>query len=477
MVVFTAQRLKDTVIDGGYCIGCGVCAGPDKTPFDLYMDKNGFYQARLVGKLEEESIDYTQLCPFAENAQNETSLAQTLFSSLQEHPRIGRYDDCYAGWVKESDFREKGSSGGFAKWILCELFVKDEVDYVIQVHPVQVDESHSVLYEFQISSTEAEIRTGGKSVYYPVEMSEVLAYVRQTPGRYAITGVPCFIKAIRLLTKLDKVYQSRIQYCIGIVCGHLKSTYYAKLIGWQLGVSPHKLHGIDFRHKIAGAKANEKGVYAVDDQGKGYGPEKVQNLFGTSYGHGFFKYKACDYCDDVLAETADVAVGDAWLPQYMKEGTSVLVVRNPVIGQLLKEARRDERIVLDSLSADEVARSQDAGLRHRREGLAYRLWDTRKRGKWVPLKRVEPDALSENPAYRKKIQLRVKIAERSIQYFERAEREENLPLFIQKMSRIVDRYETEYVLGVKKYLVLSLHLIGIKYVWVKKAYRKWIRKL
>lgn len=41
-------------------------------------------------------------------------------------------------------------------------------------------------------------------------------------------------------------------------------------------------------------------------------------------------YKACDFCDDVFAETADIALGDAWLPEYVQDGngTNVVVTRN-----------------------------------------------------------------------------------------------------------------------------------------------------
>ena len=36
---------------------------------------------------------------------------------------------------------------------------------------------------------------------------------------------------------------------------------------------------------------------------------------------------ACEFCDDVVGETADMSVGDAWLPGYVSDwrGTSVVV--------------------------------------------------------------------------------------------------------------------------------------------------------
>jgi coenzyme F420-reducing hydrogenase beta subunit len=40
-------------------------------------------------------------------------------------------------------------------------------------------------FRYQISRTEAAIRAGAKSRYYPVELSEVLRTIRAVPGRYA----------------------------------------------------------------------------------------------------------------------------------------------------------------------------------------------------------------------------------------------------------------------------------------------------
>ena len=57
------------------------------------------------------------------------------------------------------------------------------------------------LFRYRISRTPDELADGAKSRYYPVEMSEVLETIRRVPGRYAVVGVPCFIKAVHLLRR------------------------------------------------------------------------------------------------------------------------------------------------------------------------------------------------------------------------------------------------------------------------------------
>jgi hypothetical protein len=107
---------------------------------------------------------------------------------------------------------------------------------------------------------------------------------------------------------------------------------------------------------------------------------------------GFFQYSACNYCDDVMAETADVSFGDAWVKPYSTDGrgTNVVVVRASWLDDLFQAGLREKRVELAPVDGDFLARTQAAGLRQRREGLAYRL-HVRREG-FVPRKRVRADA-------------------------------------------------------------------------------------
>ncbi len=246
----------------------------------------------------------------------------------------------YAGCVSEGDFRDRGSSGGMGTWIISQLLKEGLVDGVIHVHQRAYSDQDPRLFHYQLSTTAEQVRNGAKSRYYPIEISEVMQLVREQPGRYAIVGIPCFIKAVRLLMQQDALIAERIRFCIGLICGHLKSMRFAEMFAWQCGIEPDKLLSIDFRKKLPGADANKYGIEVAGLKNSQVVTvvKPVHDLYGSDWGLGFFKYKACDYCDDVVAETADVVVGDAWLPQYIKDsqGTNVIVVRHPIIQDLLE---------------------------------------------------------------------------------------------------------------------------------------------
>lgn len=458
-------NLQEKVIINGYCIGCGACTVAENSPYEITMDDNGCYQASV--KPDNKILDDAEIsenCPFYNSESNEYTLARELYGSINSFdPIIGFYHKINCGQVRDDNFFNRGSSGGVAKWLLFSLLKQGMVDYVIQVH--NNENKPGKLFEFRIVSRADEIINGAKSVYYPVEMSGVLDYVKNNPGRYVITGVPCFIKSIRLLQKNEPVLKERIKYCVGIFCGHLKSTFYAEMIGWQMGIKPENLSYIDFRFKMAGKNAKEKGVIAKSIKGTVVGPEVVQNIFGTEYGYGFFSYSACEFCDDVIAETADISFGDAWLPEFLEKGTSMVVIRNPELTAIIEQGIEDEKLSMVPATPEQVYRSQRAGFRHRRDGLAVRIHDRKKGKKWVPLKRyteIVSDSLRIR-IFRK----RVRITKMSYPAFKYAKVRGDFSNFKASMQKETKQYILLYRIrgGLKRILDLLnlMHLLPNRY--------------
>jgi coenzyme F420-reducing hydrogenase beta subunit len=369
------------IVGSGLCIGCGACGAR------MGWDRHGFLKPD-AGAVA--TADFANLCPFSPTAADEDSIAADRFAAAPAHdPRIGRFEGAYVGHVAEAPFRPNGSSGGLTSWVAAELLRTGIVDAVAHVAPADPDTSGR-FFDYRISRTLEQLGDGAKSRYYPVELSRVLSEIRATPGRYAIVGVPCFIKAVHLLRRIDPVIRERVTHTLGLFCGHMKSATMIESFAWQLGTELERVRALDYRIKDERRPANWYRAQLELADGSS-AAQDWWHLADGDWGAGFFQNPACDWCDDVVGETADISFGDAWVEPYSSDGrgTNVVIVRTRALVELIEAARSEGRLELTPVDADFVARTQAAGLRHRRDGLAYRL--TRRR-RLVPGKRVAPSA-------------------------------------------------------------------------------------
>lgn len=321
---------------------------------------------------------------------------------------------------------------------------KGLIDGVIQVCSNEVaGESGGVLFEYRICESREEIMGAARSAYYPVSLDNVLKQIKGSNKRYLLVGLPCFVKSIRLMALKNADEVSSIAYTLSIFCGHLKSAAYAEMIAWQLGYTPEKIESINFRGKTEGIKASIKRyeVKGLD----GIKSELSSKLFGTNYGLGFFKPLACDFCDDVFGETADLVVGDAWLPKYVKDhkGTSLVISRNPEIDAVIAEASEQGVLFMDELTPSQVIRSQAGSYRHRTDGLRWRLWKYSEKYEWVPVKRIKKSLRALFVRRKKIYSMRYEISSLSHEVFLKAKNLESFEFFYETMKPLVDKYKKE----------------------------------
>lgn len=433
------------VIEGGYCVGCGACAALSRR-FGMALNKSGQYLPECM----PDSVDIravSSVCPFSSEEQNEDEIGKELYgTNPHHHEALGYYTSTYSGHAVEGSYRDSGSSGGMGSWILAEAMNDGLIDTVLHVKSLYNALSNTPLFGYVISKTVEEIQQGGKSKYYPVTLADALAYLVDHDGKFAIVGVPCFVKAIRRFAKLRPEAGEKIKLVLGLVCGHMKSTGFAECLAWQAGVSPSSIKSVDFRHKFDHGMASRYAFRVTPNDGSPDVVRPMAELLGRDWGMSFFKLEACEYCDDVTAETADISIGDAWLPEYKNDskGTNIIIVRNPSFVELFSKAAAENRLKLEPISADKVSQSQDAGLRHRRQGLAYRLWLKDRKSIWRPVKRIQP---SHSVGVLRKViyRLRMAMMKASVQAFERAKRENNLSLFIRGVTPLTKIYFCAYV--------------------------------
>jgi len=117
---------------------------------------------------------------------------------------------------------------------------------------------------------------------------------------------------------------------------------------------------------------------------------------------------------------------------------------------------------LDSIPAEKVVESQAGGFRHRRDGLAYRLFVEDQAGRWRPTKRVTPSVTHLTPKLREIYALRYELGHASHAAFASAKVKNDFGFFLQIMNPLTARYDRYYrrslilrILGKIKRIIIS----------------------
>lgn len=420
------------IVRSGLCIGCGSCVGQTDAPAPC-MDWNRDGHLTPLGPIDwfrQRSLEFSRTCPFSPTAPDEDDLAATLFPDAAHRDGcVGSFQSAYVGSVAEDGFRERGSSGGMVSWVAAELLRTGLVDAVAHVTATDDPQHDGRFFRYGLSRTEAEIFAGAKSRYYPIDLSEILRTIRATPGRYAVVGVPCFIKAVQLLRREDPVLRERIAFTLGLFCGHMKSARFVESFAWQMDVSVADVERVEFRLKDPDRAASTYTAQLTMRDGRVV-KRDWWNLADGDWGAGFFQNSACNFCDDVVAETADISFGDAWVEPYSSDGrgTNVVVVRAPLLETMIAAAIQEGRLNLAPVDAAFVEQTQAAGFRQRREGLAYRL--TWPRLGVRPRKRVAPDSRTPTPRRKLIYRMRALITAGSHRMFRLARRTHRPQIYI-----------------------------------------------
>lgn len=368
------------------CCGCGVCAGlcPSNT-LSMQWNQEGEYQPVFISECKN-CVFCLAICPFENNNPNEDEIGINLFSNISaiHHKKeTGYYLSSYVGYVISEKDRWNSASGGLATWFLSELLRRDIVDSVVCVRK---SSSSDKLYEYFIAETVEDVMSSSGSAYYPTEISGVLKQILHTEKRYAVIALPCFAKALRLAQRKNKHLQERIVCIASLTCGHMKSTEFTKHIAQISGLG-EDIQSVHYRTKSHERPAN---LFSFDYVGvTGKTASRVWNEgIGALWASDEYTVPACNFCDDIFGECADVTFMDAWLPEYVQDprGTSLCIVRSELAESIFQNT---DEISYSAISIDKVIQSQRGVIQNKRELLSYRL-AKEKRNDQTIVKRVRP---------------------------------------------------------------------------------------
>lgn len=378
------MNTKYTILDivaQDLCTGCGICVSESRNSLKMEWDKFGFLKPYMIG--ESINDNAIKVCPFNPTpdaeVRDEDDLADIFLAKTKNRDsKIGRFENTYVGYANE--FRETSSSGGIATFIFKKLLEDKIVDNLFIVKEV-----HGT-YKYQLFNDVTDVVKISKTRYIPVTLEELFLKINEIDGRVAISGVACFIKAIRLKQYYHPELKEKIPFLVGIICGGLKSKFFTDYLVQKAGIDS-AYSKQEYRIKEPTSTASDYSFGAFDEKNNFH--QLKMKAVGDMWGTGLFKSNACDFCDDVTTELADISLGDAWLEPFSNDGlgTSVIISRTKLADSLIREGIDNNSLSVNLLSLDAFRQSQKGSFNHRNAGMKYRIHSRRKEGLIVPYKR------------------------------------------------------------------------------------------
>lgn len=354
-----------------HCTGCGACVSESNGALTMQWNDEGFFLPRVRTKGLPIPITAIKVCPFnprpERTVEDEDAIAKHFISDAPHFDaKGGSYRCAFIGYSKE--FRETSSSGGIATYVFKALLEGGHVDHLFVV--VSDDEGG---YRYALHSDVKSIGDTSKTRYFPVTLEKLFVILDGVQGTVAVSGVACFIKAIRLKQFYHPDLKLKIPFLLGIICGGLKSKFFTEFLAQNAGVEG-RFSNPDYRIKDVRSTANDYSFGAYDQAARFH--KMKMSVVGDMWGTGLFKSAACDFCTDVLTELADISLGDAWLPKYKGDGlgNNVVVCRSALAESLLRTGIERGELALSQVSIEQIVESQRASFAHRHDALRFRVF-------------------------------------------------------------------------------------------------------
>lgn len=437
------------IVGNDLCTGCGACMSEiDKPNTSMQWDEFGFIIP--TGNLGVSSA--VKVCPFnispEPEVKDEDAIADIfLKDAINIDPQIGHYNNSYVGFAKE--YRESSSSGGIATYVFEQLLVERIVDNLFIVKSINGS------YAYQFFNKAEQIKQISKTRYIPVTLEKLFTEIDNIEGRIAVSGIACFIKAIRLKQYYCPGLVDKIPFLVGIICGGIKSRFFSDYLASSAGIDG-VYHKQEYRIKDINSTASDYSFGAYS-KGNDFYTMKMSQV-GDMWGSGLFKANACDFCDDVTTELADISLGDAWLKPYNSDGkgTSIIITRSSLAENLVAEGIKNGELKLDKLPLSELKKSQQGSFNHRHTGLKYRIKSKKREGIRTPTKRERFLANNLPFGFKKVQRQRMKLRQLSLNVWAATKSAEQFNLTIKAEKDKLIKYTRRYhiVRAIKRRLSL-----------------------
>ncbi len=380
-----ALRSLSKIIDGGLCHRCGSCVGICPTGV-LGLDDDDYPAVHNLSACTDCDL-CVKVCPGDEF--NIIDAYKKQFGTEADLTSThGNFSEAFLSYSTDPDIRERSTSGGLVTALLLNMMKRGEIDgaVVITSDPEQLWKGKAI-----IARSRDEVLGAMKSKYAICPTNSVFSEIRNTPGRYALVGLPCQIHGYVKAAELDQRLRERIVLTIGLFCHAAVEHDALKIIWGSLGDKTKNAQRYISRvGKHPGTphlEMKDGSLYPVYfGKKKGYRPSSMEII---NIVYRLYTPSRCLTCFDALAEFADVAVGDPWMAPPHKgvdfyKGWSFGLARTARGQAAVRNISQDGDAVVDPVTERE-ALACNRMMATEKRWRAFRVTETlRRQGKPVP---------------------------------------------------------------------------------------------
>ena len=127
----------------------------------------------------------------------------------------GHFESAYLSFANDNALRQNSTSGGAITALLIDLLENGDIDGALVVTS---DENDLWKGKPIIARTKQELLDSTKSKYAIAPTNAAFEEIRNTPGRYAVVGLPCQVHGTLKAKALDRRLSERIVLTIGLFC-------------------------------------------------------------------------------------------------------------------------------------------------------------------------------------------------------------------------------------------------------------------
>ena len=333
----------ESVVKNRLCTGCGTCAGvcPRHSITMLIDRRKGLFLPLVNPQTCISCGECLKACPGA--SLDFSALNKEIMGGPLQDVVAGCYQNIYSGYASEHDIRFNCTSGGLITALLIYALESHLIDGALVTgwNP----EKPALPRPF-IARNRQEIISSAGSRYCPVPANLAVQSILETPGTFAVVGLPCHIQGLRKAAAQNARLKEKIVLYLGIQCSHTDTFLMTEFLLSRLKIDFSEVTALSYR-----GEGWPGFMTVVSRDGRRVQVPYFQYIAWHEF--NFFTPDRCLSCCDSLNKLADITLGDFWLPGFKKTaGDSVVVARSPAGAALLQRAMAARTVTLTILSPE-----------------------------------------------------------------------------------------------------------------------------